>query len=286
MTAGFAGIKLANAMLASDTHNEEAFKLLKKSLTLLNKAGYNPTPETASRVYVHGLYNRGCYVFNNELYKYTANSMGPEKMAIEDDIFEGLALHSPEEIETKTELKQRVAEGLPFLEKAIELSTGTSDHGISQTEYLSAKGEMLHALSHMVVYTPQEREKVSHNEGSLAAFREALAVLEAIDPRDYTPQHLKLREKLSDTKIPHLCNHIHRPQGAQPLCQQLDERGRTLDTQMQQSGVLPVPDTQLEAAEKQKQQRLAAAQQRLSEARATQMKWLQNIIDKLSHETN
>jgi hypothetical protein len=240
---GLAGIKLANAELASNTHNREAFELLKKSFEQLKKAGFEPDVEKAPPVYIHGLYNRGCYVLNNDLHERTIEDIGPEEMAYNEAMFEGMAISPPMDQQSRRALMQGLLEGLPYLEKAIQLSAGIRDHRIAQVEYLSAKGEVLHALSHL---TYERNKRKEFEQQGLDTFQKALKNLESVEPQHYTPQHLKLAEKISSIKIPHMCSHQHRPSQAQSLCKQLDSRGWTLNNLMKNNPVQPVPDTPLE----------------------------------------
>jgi hypothetical protein len=195
---GMAGIKLANLQLADDNDNKAAFALLKKSLDLLNPrlSGFSDP------AYIHGLYNRGCYVLNNVLHQTSIDLLGQAEMEDTASSYEGLTTGVPKDPKEAEDLKNQILEGLPFLDKAITLSAGLKDQNIAYIEYQSAKGEAMHALSHLAEDTIERND---FDVQALVSFKHAWDGLNSIEPKDYTPQHRRLKEKLGDVKIMHMC---------------------------------------------------------------------------------
>lgn len=199
-----AGVKLANLQLASDNSekaNQEAFRLLSGSLNRLIALGY--PKQSVSPVFIHGLYNRGTYAFNNELYRANQELWTPAEIQRRDDHFEGLAIGRKSSVQLK-----KMKEGMPYLEKAIELADSIPDHHLSKSEYMIAKGEMLHAIAHLS--EDQSEDFYNHSQESRDSFAAALKILEEIAAKDFTPRHQELKRKLEEIKIPHLCDHQHR----------------------------------------------------------------------------
>jgi hypothetical protein len=116
--------------------------------------------------------------------------------------YEGLTTGVPKDPKEAEDLKNQILEGLPFLDKAITLSAGLKDQNIAYIEYQSAKGEAMHALSHLAEDTIERND---FDVQALVSFKHAWDGLNSIEPKDYTPQHRRLKEKLGDVKIMHMC---------------------------------------------------------------------------------
>lgn len=204
-----AGVKLANLQLASDeseTANKKAFQLLSRSLNSLATLGYPQESVTPSPVFIHGLYNRGTYAFNNDLYRANQKAWTAAQIKEMDEDFEGLAVGHDSSIQLK-----KMKEGMPYLERAIELADSIPDHHLSKSEYIIAKGEMHHAIAHLGDSNPEEL--YNHSRKSRESFAKALEILESLEksqPEHFTPRHNVLKAKLKDIKIPHLCEEKHR----------------------------------------------------------------------------
>jgi hypothetical protein len=235
---GLAGVKLANAQIAQDIEDPAVFKLLDQSLKALDSAGYKPTPGNADPVYIHGLYNRGSHYMNNDVYKETAMNNGPEETILTDVGHEGLGLNLEEPSPIIRHGIKKLQEGLPYLDKAVTYSKGLKDDKIAVAEYLSAKGEAIHLLSHLDYYNGE-----TWSRQGLDVFKEALAELDTVPVAQQTPRHLKLAEKIGAIKIPHMCSHQHRPMGAARECQALDLRSQARLTDMQGNGIQQPPET-------------------------------------------
>jgi hypothetical protein len=164
-TQALAGIRLANAMLAADTDNPGAFLLLDNALKTLHDNGFPTNSEQGAGnippEYVHGLYNRGCYVLNNDLYRYMTEKIGPEEIVYNDAAHEGMVVAVPPDKNLKEKLQSGLQEGLPYLKQAIELAKAIPDRNIALVEYLSAQGEVLHALSHLYDETPKIKKPMT-----------------------------------------------------------------------------------------------------------------------------
>ena len=103
----------------------------------------------------------------------------------------------------------------------------------------------MHALSHLNDRNPKARKE--YDQAGLNAFEDALKALSTLTPEQYSSRHLKLAQRLHDTKIPHMCSHRHQPEGAKTLCAQLDTQGDTLMTQIKGTGIAPPPETRMES---------------------------------------
>jgi hypothetical protein len=62
----------------------------------------------------------------------------------------------------------------------------------------------------------------------------------------YGARHVKLAERLHQTKIPHMCSHQHHPEQAKPLCAQLNTQGAALLDQFKRNRIVPPPETRME----------------------------------------
>jgi hypothetical protein len=243
---GLAGIKLANAQLAQDKKSAAAFRLLKSSLQMLQKAGFNPTPGNAPPIYVHGLYNRGTYFFNNDIYKETTKLVlkedGKEELAIQVGSHEGLLLQFDMLGRVFGRAAHELREGLPFLEQAIHLVKNQGDDRIPLIEYLSAKGEVQHALSHLT--GRNKRTHQAHDQEALDAFQAALEQLKTVPKEKQTARHFKLLEKIGGIRLPHMCSRGHVPNrtAAFQCIATTREYRHTLDSYIQ-NGVQMPPDT-------------------------------------------
>lgn len=237
-------IKLANARIAEDSNSDRGEIMLDKALQQLDQAGYHPPIGEANPLYIHGLYNRGAGYFNNWIYKETRRQLGDEEMDLSDADQEGLVFDLP--IQTDQEarpIRKKLKEDLPYLDRAIALSQDLQDRGLAQVEYLCVKGEILHTISHLYAFHPDQQD--IYDQLSLNAFEDALLRLNQTPSMHYTPRHFKLAENLGQIKIPHLCGHNHQPEGSQLQCNAMGRAAHNLQGQILASGI-KAPELTLE----------------------------------------
>ncbi|MDX2086095.1 MAG: hypothetical protein SFZ03_11990 [Candidatus Melainabacteria bacterium] len=236
-----AGIKLANAMLAADVRNGQAFQLLDESLKLL--AENIPFEDLARELtqkqqglVAHGYYNRGAYVANNPIFKFSMRGVSPDHVLASEVSHEGLTmtLSSHGRLKPAVEhvlkvvdrvpdldihavlksgsdklyglLTEFVDSGIPDLERALRLAQQSpATQTLAEPEYLTALGEAHHLGYHM---TERDEDRDSYNSLSYGAFKQALLQLfKAADTA--TGHHFKLAERLAFVKLRHLAEPRH-----------------------------------------------------------------------------
>ena len=264
----FVQLKLANALLASDQQDDAALKMLDEALKTLDKAKFKPT-DAQRPTYMHAVYNRGTHFMNNPLYKETARMNGPIEMALSNAVHEGLTLAIGPGSPLIPIAKKRLEEGLPFIDKAIALADQMDDNGVSKAEYLSARGEALHLIAHMIMDRAHLDEREVVEEDALNAFKQAMDVLEAIPDAQQTERHSKLIEKIGTVKIPHLCDHPHEVMYTGPGCMIEQNRAQELMAGIQIKGLPVALDTPAEAEAKELIAEHERMQAKLDELRRT-----------------